>query len=249
MTHFEKAAKFIEKSSKIYVLTGAGISTESGIPDFRGPEGLYSKYSPEIFEISFFRRNPLEFYKLHTRLLELIIKAEPGPGHKFFAKLEEKGKILLIATQNIDGLHQKAGSKKVVELHGSAMRYYCENCGKKFSIEKVIESVKEEKVPLCQCGGVIRPDIVFFSEPLKEEDLKMAFDKVKEADLFIACGTSLVVYPAAFLPELAIRLGIPLIIINKGDTQYDQFSTLKLDSSIGEAVAEISKHLTSLYNY
>ncbi|MDI6851433.1 MAG: NAD-dependent deacylase [bacterium] len=244
MNLFEKAAKLIEKSSKIYVLTGAGISTESGIPDFRGPGGLYSTYSPEIFEISFFRRNPLEFYKLHTKLLELITKAEPSPGHKFFANLEEKGKILLIATQNIDGLHQKAGSKKVVELHGSATRYYCENCGKKSSVWKVIESVKNEKIPLCECGGVIRPDIVFFSEPLKEEDLKRAFDKVKESDLFIACGTSLVVYPAAFLPELALRLGIPLIIINKGETQYDHFSTLKIDSNIGEAVAEILKHLT-----
>jgi NAD-dependent deacetylase len=244
MNDFREAAKLIERSSKIYVLTGAGISTESGIPDFRGPDGLYSKYSPEIFEITFFRRTPLEFYKLHLKLLEMMLKAEPGPGHKFFAKLEEKGKVLLVATQNIDGLHQKAGTKKIVELHGNATRYYCEKCGKTSSIEEVVEFVKNEKVPLCSCGGLIRPDIVFFGEPLKEQDLKLAFDKVREADLFVACGTSLVVYPAAFLPELAIRLGIPFIIINKGETQYDDLCSLKLESSIGEAVNEISKHLT-----
>ncbi len=243
MNEITKIADLIRESNKIFVLTGAGISTESGIPDFRGPRSLYSCISPEVFEITFFKKNPKEFYKFHVELLSALKEAKPNPGHLLFSKLEEMGKISLLATQNIDGLHQKAGSKKVAELHGNAFNFYCEGCGRHFGIEEVTEKVNMNGVPFCQCKGLIKPDVVLFGEPLREEVLNLAYRKSMECDLFIACGTSLVVYPAAYLPILAVERKVPFVIINNGETGLDNLCTIKIEKQIGKVALELMKLL------
>lgn len=243
MNEIHKIADLIKEKDNIFVLTGAGISTESGIPDFRSPSGLYSRISPEVFEITFLRKNPLEFYRFHMELLRALRDAKPNPGHYLFSKLEELGKISLLATQNIDGLHQEAGSKKVAELHGNAFNFYCEKCGRHFSIDEVEEKVSMDGVPFCSCKGLIRPDVVLFGEPLKEEVLNLAYRKAMECDLFIACGTSLVVYPAAYLPILAIDRKVPFVIINNGETGLDSLCTIKIEEQIGKVALELMKLL------
>lgn len=244
MTELEKLVSLISKSQNIFVLTGAGISTESGIPDFRGPQGLYTKYPPYLFEIDFLRRDPKGFYNVYGELLNLILKAEPNNAHYLLAKLESMDKICLLATQNIDGLHQKAGSKKVVELHGNAMKFYCEKCQKNFNLEEVVHFLDQEEIPRCSCGGLVRPDVVFFGEPLKEKDLLLAFKKVEEADLFIVMGSSLVVYPAAYLPYRALENKIPLVILNKGETPLDGLAHLKMEEPLGSISSKLLEILT-----
>jgi len=237
----ERLANLIEKKSRIFVLTGAGISTESGIPDFRSPQGLYSKYPQDMFDIQFLKNNPGGFYKIFTELLNVILSAEPNYGHILLSKLEGLNKILLIATQNIDGLHQMAGSQKIAELHGNAKRFFCEKCNNEYNYTTVLELLKTIEVPLCSCGGIIRPDVVFFGEPLKEESLRVSFEMAMASDLFIVMGSSLVVYPAASLPLVALEEKIPLVIINKGETQYDPYCTLKLEGPIGTVSFEVMK--------
>jgi len=244
MAELEKLASLIGKSRNIFVLTGAGISTESGIPDFRGPNGLYTKYPPYLFEIDFLRQDPKGFYNVYRELLNLILKAEPNSSHYFLAKLESMDKICLLATQNIDGLHQKAGSKKVVELHGNATKFYCEKCKRNFNLEEVLHFLDQGEIPRCSCGGLVRPDVVFFGEPLKEKDLLLAFKKVEEADLFIVMGSSLVVYPAAYLPYKALENKIPLIILNKEETPLDGFAHLRIEEPLGSISSKLMEILT-----
>ncbi len=243
MRNLDYVANLIKARDRIFFLTGAGISTESGIPDFRGPEGLYSKYPPYMFEIEFLKREPVRFYKIFLELLNIISAAKPNDGHKLIAKLESLGKVQLVATQNIDGLHQKAGSEKVSELHGNAMKFYCEKCSKNYFLPSVLEMVAASEVPHCNCGGLIRPDVVFFGEPLKEEVLRLSFKEAEESDLFIVCGSSLVVYPAAALPLVALEERIPLVIINKGETQYDKYCSIKIEEPIGAFFLELTQSL------
>ncbi|MEO0259100.1 MAG: NAD-dependent protein deacylase [candidate division WOR-3 bacterium] len=240
MEVLRELAALIKNSDRIFVLTGAGISTESGIPDFRGPEGLYTKYPAYMFEVDFLRENPAEFYKVYRELLEMIINAQPNPAHVFLARLEKVNKIHCIATQNIDGLHHKAGSKKVVELHGNALRFYCEKCGTQKDVFEILDVLNHQKVPFCECGGFIRPDVVFFGEPLKEENLMYAFKMSQEADLHIVMGSSLVVYPAASLPLVAIEKHIPLVIINLGETHLDPYCKLKINAPLAEVCSKLS---------
>ncbi|MGB9825024.1 MAG: SIR2 family NAD-dependent protein deacylase [Candidatus Hydrothermia bacterium] len=232
-------ADLIKTHHRIFVLSGAGISTESGIPDFRGPGGLYSKYPPYMFEIDFLKQDPDQFYSIYRDLLKTIVNAQPNTAHFFIAKLEKVGKIQLVATQNIDGLHQKAGSEKVVELHGNATRFYCEKCSTKYEFDDVYKTLLDGKVPRCKCGGIIRPDVIFFGEPLKEKDLREAFKNAEIADLHLVLGSSLVVYPAASLPLLAIENRIPLVIINMGETQLDPFAHIKIEAPLGKVCSKL----------
>ena len=195
----ETLQKMIDESSKIVFFGGAGVSTESGIPDFRSVDGLYNQkydYPPEtILSHTFYRKRPDEFFKFYRDKM-LCLDAQPNTAHKVLAKLEAQGKLTAVVTQNIDGLHQAAGSKKVLELHGSVLRNYCEKCGKFHAVEEIVNSTG---IPTCECGGRIKPDVVLYEEGLDQNTLQEAVRVISEADMLIIGGTSRPVYPAAGL--------------------------------------------------
>ena len=225
--------QWIEESENIVFFGGAGVSTESGIPDFRSVDGLYNqKYSEppeEIISHSYFLRWPEKFYRFYKEKM-LYPQAEPNDCHKALAKLEAEGKLKCVLTQNIDGLHQKAGSRKVIELHGTTLKNYCMNCGKAFSVEYVLEA---EGVPHCdKCGGIVKPDVVLYEESLHDGDMEEAVRYIRKADMFIVGGTSLTVYPAAGLVDY--YRGKRLVLINKSTTPYDSYADLVIHDSIGK---------------
>ena len=227
----------IDESSYIVFFGGAGVSTESGIPDFRSVDGLYNqkyKYPPEeILSHSFFERYPEEYYRFHHEKL-VIGDAKPNPAHIKLAELEAQGKLKAVITQNIDGLHQAAGSKNVIELHGTLLRAYCSRCYKDHPCDVMNTG---DKAPRCGCGGVIRPDIVFYEEHLREEDISAAIHHIRKADMLIIGGTSLVVYPAAALVNY--YRGNKLVLINKGSTSQDNYADLVIREKIGEVFSQI----------
>jgi len=242
-----KCADMIKKAQKICLLSGAGISTNAGIPDFRGPKGLYRTAgidNPErIFDISYFHRDPSLFYKFHKEFLKALQQIKPTFAHYFFAQLEEKGKLIGIITQNIDSLHQRAGSKKVYEIHGGVWESYCIKCGKKFNYEESFKKTMKEEIPHCDsCGGVIKPDIVFFGEPVKYLD--KCIELARESDLFFVVGSSLVVTPAALIPA---ECKGTIVIVNKGDfsTAYLPMGRVNLvaDEDIDAFFKSIDEHL------
>ncbi len=199
-----RCAQLIKDASVIAALTGAGISTKAGIPDFRGPRGLYvtRQYDPEkVFDIDYFSKDPKPFFQFARDFIGLEGKLQPTVAHRFLARLEGIGKLKGIVTQNIDSLHHKAGSQKVYEMHGSFWQSFCRDCDQLFSYKDMCQKLTSEEVPRCSCGGVIKPDVVFFGENVKH--LQESYDLANEADLFFVIGTSCVVYPAAMLPTLA----------------------------------------------
>lgn len=209
-----RCADLIQKADSIAVLTGAGISTSAGIPDFRGPQGLYvtRQYDPEkVFDINYFLQDPEPFYQFARDFVGLEQKLSPSPAHKFFGELEEKGKLKGVITQNIDGLHQRAGAQGVFELHGSFKDSYCLECGKHFSYLEMQEKLRSPEVPQCCCEGLIKPDIVFFGEDVKFLD--EAYLLAESVDLFFVVGTACVVYPAASVPHVAKG---DIVVVNKG---------------------------------
>lgn len=229
--------KWIEESDNIVFFGGAGVSTESGIPDFRSVDGLYNqkyKYPPEmIISHSFFEKNPEEFYRFYRD--KLIIKgAKPNAAHLRLAQLEKGGKLKAVITQNIDGLHQLAGSKNVLELHGSTLRNYCMRCGKKYGVEIFDET---EGVPKCSCGGTIRPDVVLYEEGLDQDVISSAVHFIRNADMLIIGGTSLVVYPAAGLVNY--YKGNKLVLINKSATSMDSAADLLISQNIGQVFSQV----------
>lgn len=227
----------IEKSERICVFTGAGISCPSGIPDFRSENGIYKTksrfgYPPEkMLSHSFFEEHT-EFFFDFYRSQMVFQNAKPNRAHKYFASLEEKGKKVTVVTQNIDGLHQAAGSSNVVELHGSVLRNYCQNCKKSFSLDYVM---KAEKIPRCDCGGIVKPDVVLYEEPLSENAIDRAITAIENADALIVVGTSLSVYPAA--SYIRFFKGSNLVLINKGETRFDSLSTLSFNADITDVVS------------
>ena len=229
--------EMIEGSDNVVFFGGAGVSTESGIPDFRSVDGLYNQewsYPPEtILSHSFFERDPAEYYRFHRQKL-VIDGVKPNRAHLRLAELEKEGKLRAVITQNIDGLHQAAGSEKVLELHGSILRAYCSRCRKPFSAELMN---KGTGVPRCGCGGVIRPDIVLYEEPLDEEILSEAISYIRHADVLIVGGTSLNVYPAAGL--INYYRGSKLVLVNLSETPYDRYADLIIHRKIGEVFAQI----------
>lgn len=228
---------FIQSSDNIVFFGGAGVSTESGIPDFRSKDGLYNqkyKYPPEeILSHSFFMENTEEFYKFYKEKMNSL-KYEPNITHLKLAELEKKGKLKAVITQNIDGLHQKAGSQNVLELHGSVLRNYCMKCGKFYNAEFVFTS---KEVPRCSCGGVIKPDVVLYEEALNDEILNKSISAIRNADLMIVAGTSLTVYPASGL--INFYNGSKLVLINRENTQYDRNANLVINESLGKIFKEI----------
>lgn len=235
--NIETFVKWISESDNIVFFGGAGVSTESGIPDFRSPDGLYNqkyKYPPEtIISHSFYLRNPEEFYRFYKDKM-IYPEAEPSITHKALAKLEKEGKLKGVITQNIDGLHQKAGSKNVIELHGSVLRNYCSRCHKFYGVDKILES---DGIPRCDCGGIIKPDVVLYEEGLNEADIDNAVNLIKEADILIVGGTSLGVYPAAGLINYYTK--DKLILVNKTATPYDQRADLLIRDELGRVFSRI----------
>ena len=207
-------------------LTGAGISTLCGIPDFRGPQGLYKQPDAErIFDIDWFDRDPSVYYRGCAELVYGLGKFEPGPVHKALARLEASGKLRGIATQNIDMLHQKAGSRNVYEVHGSPIMHHCRRCGDAKSFDEVLEMLKTCEVPRCKCGGAYKPDITFFGEQLPERAFAQAQSLACGADVFLVLGTSLTVFPAAGLPRLTLQAGGKVFIVNAQPTSLDEYAT------------------------
>lgn len=239
----ENFQKIYDNSDSIVFFGGAGVSTESGIPDFRSQDGLYSqqwKYPPEtIISRSFFDANPVEFYRFYRK--KLIIKnIEPNTAHFQLAKMEEKGKLKAVVTQNIDGLHQKAGSRNVFELHGSTLRNFCMDCGAEYGIDFIAESENSpDKLPRCaKCGGLVKPDVVLYEESLDQNVINGAVNAIKNADTLIIGGTSLVVYPAAGLIDYF--RGKNIVLINKSATAGDARANLVIHESIGKVLGMLN---------
>ncbi len=230
--------EMIDNSSRIVFFGGAGVSTESGIPDFRSVDGLYNqkyKYPPEqIISHSFYERQPEEFFRFYRDRM-IFPDAKPNAAHLKLAELERAGKLSCVITQNIDGLHQMAGSEQVVELHGSVHRNYCEKCGKFYPLSAVTEC---GGVPVCECGGRIKPDVVLYEESLKDADIKRAVTGIDNADMLIIGGTSLVVYPAAGL--VRYFRGKYLVVINKSEINPGKSADLVINDSIGKVLGEIT---------
>lgn len=244
---YEELKKIIEESSRIVFFGGAGVSTESGVPDFRSENGLYSaktKYNrtpEEMISYSFFRNYMNTFFDYYKNNM-IYRDARPNKAHIALAELESKGRLLAVVTQNIDGLHQLAGSKKVYELHGSVQRNNCVKCGAFYDLDYImdVENCRDERgekswVPRCKkCGGVVKPDVVLYEEPLDEDVIRGAVDAISSADTLIVGGTSLVVYPAAGL--INYFKGRKLVLINKSKTQYDSRADLVINEPIGEVL-------------
>lgn len=229
--------KLVEESDNIVFFGGAGVSTESGIPDFRSVDGLYSqkfKYPPEhMLSHTFFMSNTEEFFDFYRNKL-LPLDAQPNMAHIRLAELEKAGKVKAVITQNVDGLHYKAGSKNVYELHGSIYRNYCMKCKKPYDVHYLAEA---DGVPMCTCGGIVKPDVVLYEEGLDESVINGAVKAINDADMLIIGGTSLTVYPAASL--VSYYRGNKLALINKDATPYDSRADLVINEAIGEVFRQI----------
>ena len=233
----ERLRELVESSDNIVFFGGAGVSTESGIPDFRSVDGLYNQkyaYPPEtILSHSFYMTHKKEFFEFY-RAKMLALDAQPNPAHLKLAEWEKEGKLKAVVTQNIDGLHQKAGSREVLELHGSVLRNFCERCGKFYGVEAIAGS---EGVPKCSCGGDIKPDVVLYEEVLDQEVVSKAVHYIRQADMLIIGGTSLSVYPAAGLVQY--YHGHKLVVINRDSYGMDIGADLVIDGSIGQVLSQV----------
>ena len=233
----QELQKIIDTYGNIVFFGGAGVSTESGIPDFRSVDGLYHQqydYPPEtILSHSFYRSHPEEFFRFYRNKM-LFPKAQPNAAHKKLAELERAGKVRAVVTQNIDGLHQAAGSRTVLELHGSVLRNYCEKCGKFYPPEYIRDS---DGIPRCTCGGRIKPDVVLYEESLDQKVIEGAVRAIADAEVLIVGGTSLTVYPAAGL--IRYYRGNKLVLINRDETPYDGYANLIFRDPIGKVLGAI----------
>ena len=243
----EKVASMIETSNNIVFFGGAGLSTESGIPDFRSIDGLYNqkyKYPPEtMLSHTFFMNNPGEFYRFYKdKCLAPMIKAEPNVAHKFLAKLEEMGKLKAIITQNIDDLHHRAGSKKIFELHGTSFKNHCMECGKLYKISDILKAIE---IPRCDCGGIIKPDVVLYEEQLDSNCISHSIEAIKSEDTLIIAGTTLVVQPAASF--INYYSGNKMILINLSSVPGETSIDYVIHEKVGEVFSEIAKTLGIIY--
>ena len=233
----DRLQRWLDESNNVGFFGGAGVSTESGVPDFRSVDGLYHQHYSEppetILSHSYFVRKPEGFYRFYRDKM-LPLEAQPNDAHKKLAELERSGKLKAVITQNIDGLHQKAGSKEVLELHGSVLRNYCEDCGKFYGPEVIAES---HGIPRCDCGGIIKPDVVLYEESLDDTVMYKAINYLRNADILIVGGTSLVVYPAAGL--INYYRGNKLVLINLQPTPYDTYADLTINAKIGQVFRQL----------
>ena len=236
-SEIETLKQWVNESGRIVFFGGAGVSTESGIPDFRSVDGLYNQkfeYPPEtIISHSFYEQRPEYFFRFYREKM-LPLGFEPNITHKVLARWEQEGRLLAVVTQNIDGLHQKAGSKNVYELHGSVLRNYCVRCGKFYPAEYVRDA---DGVPRCECGGIVKPDVVLYEESLDEDVISGAVSAIARADMLIVGGTSLTVYPAAGF--LGYYRGKRLVLINRDPTPFDRHADLCIHDSLGKVFSQL----------
>ena len=236
-SEIETLKQWVNESSRIVFFGGAGVSTESGIPDFRSVDGLYNQkfeYPPEtIISHSFYEQRPEYFFRFYREKM-LPLGFEPNVTHRVLARWEQEGRLLAVVTQNIDGLHQKAGSKNVYELHGSVLRNYCVRCGKFYPAEFVRDA---DGVPRCECGGIVKPDVVLYEESLDEDVISGAVSAIARADMLIVGGTSLTVYPAAGF--LGYYRGKRLVLINRDPTPFDRHADLCIHDSLGKVFSQL----------
>ena len=245
MKETEQLAQLIIQSKKVVVFTGAGISTESGIPDFRSPGGIWSRYDPEDFTIQKFLSGPAARRTIWRMSVEggLLTEAEPNLAHHAIAELHQSGKLDCVITQNIDSLHQKAGvpEDKVFELHGNMQRVVCLSCGRRFPMAEVLQRIKGGiEVPACpDCQGILKPDAVFFGEALPQETLREAIRRAQNCDLIIVIGSTLVIYPAAYIPTYATEAGARLAIVNLTPTSFDHYAAVVIRGKAGEIMSKV----------
>jgi NAD-dependent deacetylase len=238
----EHLARLILEAQPCVVLTGAGVSTESGIPDFRSATGIWAQYDPmEYATIDAFRRDPAKVWDFYSKRLGVLTEAKPNPAHLALAELERRGLVEAIVTQNVDRLHQAAGSQRVIEVHGSIRSASCLACGRQEEFDRVVELLP---VPECAgCGSVLKPDVVMFGELLPADALAEASALAGDAGLLLVVGSSLEVYPVAGLPEDTLQAGGRLAIVNRGPTPYDRRANLKVDAAAGETLAAVVFHV------
>jgi NAD-dependent deacetylase len=243
----EGLAELIRRLQPCVVLTGAGVSTESGIPDFRSPTGLWARFDPlEYGSIAAFRSDPLRVWSFYKPRVAMLTGAEPNAAHLALAELERLGFVEAVVTQNIDLLHGRAGSRQVVEVHGSIRTATCPGCGERYELERVLELLAEADAPACPaCGELLKPDVVFFGELLPPEAIERATELARRARLLLVVGSSLEVFPVAALPAETIDAGGELAIVNRGPTQYDSQAALRIDGSAGEVLPAVLEALTA----
>ena len=237
----ERLANLIRERQPCVVLTGAGVSTESGIPDFRSPTGLWAQFDPlEFGSIEAFRRDPRRVWSFYKPRVSMLTDAQPNPAHIALAELEQHGLVQAVVTQNIDLLHERAGSREVVEVHGSIRTATCPGCGARYELEQVLALLAEADAPACPaCGEIVKPDVVFFGELLPPEAIDRAYKLARAAALMLVVGSALEVYPIAGLPEETLAAGGKLAIINRGPTPYDGRANLRIDGRAGEVLPAV----------
>ncbi len=231
----ERAAALLAQSRSVVVLTGAGISTESGLPDFRSPRGIWAEWDPmEVATLSAFRATPHRFFDFYRTRLATLTKARPNAAHVALTRLEEQGRVRVVITQNVDGLHQAAGSQRVIELHGNLREAICDRCGTVGPIAAITEALEAGRLPQCHaCRGALKPNVVLFEEPLPESVYRDAETACRGADLLLVVGSSLQVTPAAWLPEVALRHGAAMIIVNAEPTPLDHVASVVIRGRAG----------------
>jgi len=245
MSRAEQLADLIRERQPCVALTGAGVSTESGIPDFRSPQGLWAQFDPfEYGSIEAFRFDPEKVWRFYAPRFAVLTEAEPNAAHRALARLEEAGFVRAVITQNIDRLHERAGSRDVVEVHGSIRTSSCPGCGASYPLARVLELLAEEDAPPCpRCGAILKPDVVFFGELLPVKAIEDAFELAREAALLLVVGSALEVHPVAGLPLETLAAGGEVAIVNRGPTALDARATLKVDGSAGEVLAAVAERL------
>jgi NAD-dependent deacetylase len=238
-------AQLIRANQPCVVLTGAGVSTEGGIPDFRSPRGLWAEFDPaEYASLQAFRADPAKVWRFYKPRIAMLTEAEPNPAHRALAALEAAGLVDAVVTQNIDLLHERAGSRNVVEVHGSIRTASCPTCGASYPRDDVIAMLENADAPACErCGSILKPDVVFFGELLPVAAIDRAFELARGAALLLVVGSALEVHPVAALPEETLLAGGRLAIVNKGSTQYDPRAELKIDGSAGEVLRAVAAEL------
>jgi NAD-dependent deacetylase len=237
----EALAELIRRRQPCVVLTGAGVSTESGIPDFRSPSGIWARFDPlEYGSIDAFRRDPRKVWSFYKPRVAMLTEAEPNPAHVALAELERLGLVDAVVTQNIDLLHERAGTRELVEVHGSIGTATCPGCGERYPLARVLGLLAEADAPACPaCGELLKPDVVFFGELLPPEAIARATELARRAGLLLVVGSSLEVYPVAALPEETLAAGGELAIVNRGGTSYDPRATVHIEGSAGDVLPAI----------
>jgi NAD-dependent deacetylase len=242
----QRLAELVRERRPAVVLTGAGISTESGIPDFRSPTGIWAHYDPQEYAtIDAFRADPIKVWRFYALRFRALTEAAPNAGHLALAELEHAGLVRAVVTQNIDLLHERAGSRAVVEVHGSIRTSSCPACGMRYQLDEVLPLVEEGGVPRCSaCGDVLKPDVVFFGELLPERAIDRALELARSTRVLLVVGSGLEVWPVSMLPDETVRAGGQVAIINRGPTTFDDEAVLKIDGGAGETLAALVRALS-----